>query len=78
MLWFDNGVDVRELDPLKLWLAAYYYNRAVEWKKEVSISTKKAAYAPDGDNIKTIARSLISRRSAGARRRAFAPGLAGG
>jgi alpha-L-fucosidase len=27
MLWFDNGVDIRYLDPLKLWIAAYYYNR---------------------------------------------------
>jgi len=54
MLWYDNGVDMRYLDPLKLWLAAYYYNRAAEWKQEVSISTKKAAYAPEGDNIHTI------------------------
>ena len=54
MLWFDNGVDMRFLDPLKLWMATYYYNRAAEWKKEVSISTKKAAYAPEGDNLKTI------------------------
>ncbi|HVS70285.1 MAG TPA: alpha-L-fucosidase [Phycisphaerae bacterium] len=54
MLWFDNGVDQRYLDPLKFWIAAYYYNRAIEWGKQVSISTKKAAYAPGGDNIHTI------------------------
>jgi alpha-L-fucosidase len=30
MLWFDNGVDQRYLDPLKLRVAAYYYNRAKE------------------------------------------------
>jgi alpha-L-fucosidase len=54
MLWFDNGVDQRYLDPLKLWVAAYYYNRAAEWGKPVSISTKKAAYAPGGLNTHTI------------------------
>ena len=46
MLWFDNGVDQRFLDPIKLQIAAYYYNRAKEWGKEVTLSTKKAAYAP--------------------------------
>src|SRR5207249_467158 len=54
MLWFDNGVDIRYLDPLKLWVAAYYYNRAAEWGKPVSLSTKKAAYAPSGTNVQTI------------------------
>lgn len=54
MLWFDNGIDQRYLDPLKLRIAAYYYNRAKEWGKEVSLSTKKAAYAPSGTNINTI------------------------
>lgn len=57
MLWFDNGVNGaknRELDPLKLRVAAYYYNRALEWKKEVSISTKGLAFAPSGDSFKQI------------------------
>jgi len=54
MLWFDNGVDQRYLDPLKLNIAAYYYNRAKQWGKEVSLSTKKAAYAPSGVNTQTI------------------------
>ena len=54
MLWFDNGVDQRYLDPLKLRIAAYYYNRAKQWGKEVSLSTKKAAYAPSGVNTQTI------------------------
>ena len=54
MLWFDNGVDQRYLDPLKLRVAAYYYNRAKAWGKEVSISTKKAAYAPSNKNTETI------------------------
>ncbi|MES2275230.1 MAG: alpha-L-fucosidase [Bacteroidota bacterium] len=54
MLWFDNGVDQRYLDPLKVNIAAYYYNRAKQWGKEVSLSTKKAAYAPSGVNTQTI------------------------
>jgi alpha-L-fucosidase len=44
MLWFDNGVNHRVYDPLKLKVAAYYYNRAAGWGKEVSISTKDSAY----------------------------------
>lgn len=54
ILWFDNGVDQRYLDPLKLRIAAYYYNRAKEWGKEVSISAKKAAFAPSDRNTETI------------------------
>jgi alpha-L-fucosidase len=44
MLWFDNGINSRVYDPLKLKVAAYYYNRAKQWNKEVSISTKSTAY----------------------------------
>jgi len=33
--------NIRYLDPLKLWVAAYYYNRAATWGKDVSLSTKK-------------------------------------
>ena len=44
MLWFDNGVNHRVYDPLKLKVAAYYYNRAAGWGREVSISTKDSAY----------------------------------
>ena len=66
MLWFDNGVDIRYLDPLKLRVAAYYYNRAKEWGKEVSLSTKKAAYAPSGKNTETIG-SIIDFEKIGGR-----------
>lgn len=44
MLWFDNGINSRSLDSIKLRLAAYYYNRAAEWGKPVSLSTKHDAY----------------------------------
>ena len=66
LLWFDNGVDQRYLDPLKLRVAAYYYNRAKEWGKEVSLSTKKAAYAPSNKNTETIG-SIIDFEKIGAR-----------
>jgi len=55
LIYFDNGVDQRHIDPLKLELAAYYYNRAKSWGKQVSFTTKKAAFAPSGTNVKTIA-----------------------
>ncbi|WP_317235851.1 alpha-L-fucosidase [Niabella hibiscisoli] len=44
MFWFDNGVNSRQLDAVKLRFAAYYYNRASQWGKSVSISTKSDAY----------------------------------
>jgi alpha-L-fucosidase len=66
LLWFDNGVDQRYLDPLKLRVAAYYYNRAKAWGKEVSLSTKKAAYAPSNKNTETIG-SIIDFEKIGAR-----------
>jgi alpha-L-fucosidase len=58
LIFFDNGVDQRHIDPLKLEIAAYYYNRAKSWGKEVSLTTKKAAFAPSGTNTKTIASIL--------------------
>jgi alpha-L-fucosidase len=66
MLWFDNGVDQRYLDPLKLRVAAYYYNRAKAWGKEVSLSTKKAAYSPTDKNTETIG-SIIDFEKIGGR-----------
>lgn len=39
MLWFDMSTD-RTWGPLKLRLAAYYYNRAAQWGKQVAISAK--------------------------------------
>jgi alpha-L-fucosidase len=58
LIYFDNGVDQRHIDALKLQIASYYYNRAKRWDKEVSFTTKKAAFAPSGTNTKTIASIL--------------------
>ncbi len=54
LLWFDNGVNLRVLDPLKLRVAAYYYDRALQWHKAVTISTKFVAYAPSNDDTHQI------------------------
>jgi alpha-L-fucosidase len=66
LLWFDNGANLRVLDPLKLRVAAYYYNRARAWGKHVSISTKYVAYAPSNDDAKQIG-SIIDFEKVGPR-----------
>jgi len=66
MLWFDNGVNHRVYDPLKLEVAAYYYNRARQWRKEVAISTKQLAYAPVGDDTQQIG-SIVDFEKIGSR-----------
>ena len=75
MLWFDNGVNLRVLDPLKLYVAAYYYNRAREWGKEVSLGTKFNAYAPSNDDTKQVG-SILDFEKVGVRSPAsIRPGL---
>jgi len=44
LMWFDNGINSRDYDPLKLKVAAYYYNRARQWGKQVTIESKGTAY----------------------------------
>lgn len=44
LIYFDNGINSRKLDSIKLRFAAYYYNRAAAWKKKVTIVTKSDAY----------------------------------
>jgi len=44
VMWFDNGVNSRAYDPLKMKVAAYYYNRALQWHKQVTIETKDSAF----------------------------------
>ncbi|MGI6233509.1 MAG: alpha-L-fucosidase [Prevotella sp.] len=44
ILWFDNGINDRSLDPIKLRLAAYYYNSAAQWHKDVTLGSKSDAY----------------------------------
>lgn len=74
MLWFDNGANLRVLDPLKLRIAAYYYNRAREWGKEVTLATKFVAFAPSNDDSRQIG-SIIDFEKVGVRSpRSIRPG----
>lgn len=66
LLWFDNGANLRVLDPLKLQVAAHYYNRARSWQQEVSISSKFVAYAPSNDDRQQVG-SIIDFEKVGTR-----------
>lgn len=44
LLYFDNGINYRSMDPWKLRIARYYYNSAQKWGKEVSLQSKSDAY----------------------------------
>lgn len=44
LLYFDNGINYRSMDPWKLAVARYYYNSAVGWGTDVSIQSKSRAY----------------------------------
>lgn len=44
LIYFDNGINYRSLDPWKLRIARYYYNSAYQWGKEVSLQSKSQAY----------------------------------
>lgn len=66
MLWFDNAVNLRVLDPLKKFVAAYYYDRARQWDRQVSISTKYIAFAPGNDDRRQIG-SIIDFEKVGPR-----------
>lgn len=44
MIYFDNGVNPRDYDEVKLRAAAYYYNRAAERDKPSTLATKDTAY----------------------------------
>ena len=44
VMWYDNGINSRTLDPLKMKVAAYYFNRALQWHKRVTFMTKDSAF----------------------------------
>jgi len=44
IIWYDNGLNGRQFDPLKMKVAAYYYNRALQWHKPVTFLTKDSAF----------------------------------
>jgi len=44
LIYFDNGVNPRAYDPIKLRAAAYYFNRAATWHQDVTFATKDVAF----------------------------------
>ena len=44
MIYFDNGINPRDYDAVKLRAAAYLYNRAREWGQGATLATKDVAY----------------------------------
>jgi alpha-L-fucosidase len=44
LIYFDNGINPRTYDPVKLRAATYYFNSALKWGKEVSFGTKDWAF----------------------------------
>jgi alpha-L-fucosidase len=44
MIYLDNGINGRPYDDIKLKAAAYYYNSAAKWGKQVTMATKDVAY----------------------------------
>ena len=44
MIYFDNGVNDRNYDDVKLRCAAYYYNRAAGWGKQATFASKDHAF----------------------------------
>jgi alpha-L-fucosidase len=44
MIFFDNGVNTRAYDDVKLRAAAYYYNQSNKWRKQSTLATKDVAY----------------------------------
>jgi alpha-L-fucosidase len=46
VLWFDWWIETPAFEPYLKQLAAYYYNRAAQWGREVVIQYKHQAFAP--------------------------------
>jgi len=46
VLWFDWWIEQPAMEPYRKALAAYYYNRAAQWKRGVVINFKNRAFPP--------------------------------
>lgn len=44
LMWFDFGFERPEFEPYRKKFAAYYYNKAIDWHKEVAINYKHEAF----------------------------------
>ncbi|MFY0598093.1 MAG: alpha-L-fucosidase [Cyclobacteriaceae bacterium] len=63
VLWFDFVLDREEYRPYHPKLAAYYYNKGLEWNKEVVLQNKNFANFesyPPGTNVLDLERGKMS------------------
>ncbi len=62
ILWFDFYIDNPEFIPYHPKLAAYYYNKGLDWKQEVVLQTKNFDLEsfPDGTNVLDIERGKLA------------------
>lgn len=58
VLWFDWWIEQPAFEPYRRKLAAYYYNRAHEWQREVVINYKWDAFA-EGSAVYDIERGAM-------------------
>src|SRR6185437_2833802 len=58
ILYFDTGIEEPSFEPYLRRLAAYYYNRAAEWGREVVINYKWDALRP-GTGVLDIERGTM-------------------
>jgi len=62
VLWFDFYIDRPEFVPYHAKLAAYYYNKGVEWDQDVVLQTKNFHLEsfPEGTNVLDIERGKLA------------------
>ncbi|TGV00184.1 alpha-L-fucosidase, partial [Flavivirga rizhaonensis] len=61
ILWFDFYVDIPDFEDLRPKIAAYYYNKGVEWGKEVVLQDKNFSHQafPEGTVIYDLERGKL-------------------
>ncbi len=59
LVWFDWWIAQKELEPYRKSLAAFYYNKANQWNKEVVINYKHDAY-PDSTAVLDLERGKLA------------------
>ncbi|MEP7251138.1 MAG: alpha-L-fucosidase [Ginsengibacter sp.] len=59
LVWFDWWIAQKEMEPYRKSFAAFYYNKAKEWNKEVVINYKHDAY-PDSAAVLDLERGKLS------------------
>jgi alpha-L-fucosidase len=58
-LWFDFGIERPEFEPYRREIAAYYYNKAEEWGKEVVLTYKNEDFV-EGTAVLDIERGRLT------------------